>query len=259
MEKYYSINAEGCSVRCKLYSDGREETKTVILYGHGFGGHKDTRAAERVARRVFAKSKGVVLIVFDWPCHGEDARKLLRLEDCSHYLSLVLSDIRKKYPEAALYAYATSFGGYLFLKYISEVENPFVKIALRCPAVNMYQVLTGAVMTEENRRLLARGRPASVGFDRKIEIDRSFLESLQKADITERDYLPLADDLPILHGTKDEIVPFDAVRAFAENNVIDFIPVEGADHRFQDPGKMDLAIGQIAAFFGLLPRSGKTL
>ena len=55
----------------------------------------------------------------------------------------------------------------------------------------------------------------------------------------------------ILQGTKDEIVPFEAVKAFAEDNVIEFEPIEGADHRFMEQKKMDLAISRIIAFFRL--------
>ena len=49
--------------------------------------------------------------------------------------------------------------------------------------------------------------------------------------------------------TKDEVVPFEDSRMFADNNLIEFIPVEGADHRFQDPKKMDAAIKHIQTFF----------
>ena len=51
------------------------------------------------------------------------------------------------------------------------------------------------------------------------------------------------NDLPlwILHGTADEIVSFDVARQFAEDNVIEFVAVDGADHRFHDPKKMDAA------------------
>ena len=37
----------------------------------------------------------------------------------------------------------------------------------------------------------------------------------------------------------------------AENNVIEFTPVENADHRFQSPEKMDFVIAELFAFFGL--------
>ena len=251
MDKHFSINAEGCSIRCKLYCDAPSGVRRVILFGHGFGGHKDNRAAERFARRVLEKNKGVAIVTFDWPCHGDDVRRLLTLDDCDRYLRLVLEDLAERFRPERIDGYATSFGGYLFLKYLSEHPDPFCRLALRCPAVNMYEVLTNAIMEEEQADRLARGKSALVGFDRKIEVTPAFLAELEKADITVRDYLAFADDILILHGVKDEVVPIRAVRDFAENNVIDFIPVPDADHRFQDPKKMELANNEILRFFEL--------
>lgn len=251
MEKYFSVNAEGCSIRAKIYAPEQEMVRQLVLFGHGFGGHKDNKAAERFAKHLLEKNKNAAVVTFDWPCHGDDVRKTLRLEDCSTYIRLIVDFLNERYQKPALFAYATSFGAYLFLKFLSEEHNPFVKIALRCPAVNMYDVITTAIMTENDCKLLAKGHTAPVGFDRKVEIDNSFLDSLRQADITRRDYLPMADNLLILHGTKDEIVPFFAVKSFAEKNVIEFDAIKGADHRFQDPRSMDLAIARIAGFFSM--------
>ena len=60
---------------------------------------------------------------------------------------------------------------------------------------------------------------------------------------------PSGTAILILHGTKDEMIPIDLVRDFAENNVIEFVPVEGANHPFQNPNHMALAIHQIIEFF----------
>ena len=250
-QHYFNINDAGLNIRCKLYSEGKDDVRTLVLCGHGFGGHKDNRAAERFSKHVLDKNHGAIVLTFNWPCHGDDVRKTLRLSDCDAYLSAVLSWIRSRYPDAALFGYATSFGGYLFLKYVSEHGNPFRKLALRCPAVTMYDVMTSGIMTESDLERIKKGKPVSVGFDRKVEIDKVFLDSIRDADITQRDFLPYADELCILQGTKDEIVPFDAVKAFAEENVIDFEPVENADHRFQSPEKMDFVIAKICAFFEL--------
>ena len=135
------------------------------------------------------------------------------------------------------------------LKYISEHGNPFQKIALRCPAVNMYDVLTNTIMQNDEYDRIMKGKDVLVGFDRKITITRSFLEDLKANDIRERDYLAYADDLLIMHGTSDEVVPFQAGREFAENQLIDFIPVQGADHRFQNPVHMSLAIKHVMEFY----------
>jgi dipeptidyl aminopeptidase/acylaminoacyl peptidase len=53
----------------------------------------------------------------------------------------------------------------------------------------------------------------------------------------------------ILHGTKDEVIPFEDSAKFADDNVIEFVPVQNADHRFTDPKTMDLAIHTIITFF----------
>ncbi len=251
MEKHFSVNAEGCSIRSKLYARDKDEIGAVILCGHGFGGHKDNKAAERFARRILEKNKHAAIVTFDLPCHGDDVRKTLRLEDCGTYLRLMISWIDAQYRTPMLFGYATSFGGYLFLKYISEMGNPFAKLALRCPAIHMYDVVMHTLMTEEAQRLIAKGKPAHIGFDRKMEIDGAFLEELRQADISRRDYLAQADDLLILHGAKDEIIPIDTVKAFAEENVIEFEVIENADHRFQDPLTMERANARIAAFFGM--------
>ena len=251
MEKFFTINAEESSVRCKLYANAPGRAQRAILFGHGFGGHKNNRAAERFARRVLGKNDGVAVVTFDWPCHGDDARKALTLEACDLYLRLVTDHIRSVLTDGEIDGYATSFGGYLFLKYLSEHESPFGKLALRCPAVKMIDVITGAIMTDDDRARLERGKPVQVGFDRKVEVTRDFLESLRAADITVRDFTRYTDDILILHGTKDEIVPMASVEAFAWDNLLEFIPVEGADHRFMDPAKMDAANAQIISWFGL--------
>lgn len=251
MEKYFSINESGHSIRCRLFCADPKAVRRAVLCCHGFGGSKDSKAAERFARFVQSKKKGVAVMTFDWPCHGDDAKKKLRLEDCTAYLTLCIGHLAALAGPENLDAYATSFGGYLVLKYLHEQGKPFRRIALRCPAVPMYDVLSRNILTEDLRRELERGREVLVGFERKLKIGTPFLEELRQADIRAWDYTPFCDDILILHGTKDEVVPFDAVRTFAEDNLIEFIPVEGADHRFMDPHKMDAAIGQMVEFLAL--------
>ena len=115
----------------------------------------------------------------------------------------------------------------------------------------MHQVITHSIITPEDLEKLDKGKEIPVGFDRKILIGKPFLEELRENDITARDYLDYAEELYILHGTADEIVPREHSFAFADNNLIEFREVEGADHRFRDPKKMDLAIKYILEYFAL--------
>ena len=115
----------------------------------------------------------------------------------------------------------------------------------------MYHVLVSSIMNNNEYDRIKKGKDVLVGFDRKIIVTRFLLEDLGKNDIRQRDYLEFADDILILHGTKDEIVPFDDSKAFAEKNLIDFITVDGADHRFQNPVHMSLANKYVMEFFDL--------
>ena len=252
MEKYFEINEEGHNIRCKMYYKDLKATDKAVVFGTGFAGHKDNNAAKGFSEKLLSKRKDVMVIVFNWPAHADDVKKKITLEDCSTYLDLVINEVKSKFNIQTLYSYATSFGAYLILKYISEHDNPFRKIALRCPAVDMYDVIAGTIMNGDDFERLMKGKDIEVGFDRKITVTRDFLDSLKENDIREREYIDYAEDILILHGTKDEVVPFESSREFADNNIIEFIPVENADHRFQNPTHMSLANKYVMQFFELL-------
>ena len=249
MNPYFEINRDGHNIRCKLYTSDVHSIRKAVVFCHGFGGHKDNKAAEKFAERVLSKYKGVAVVCFDWPAHGSDVKKKLQLSDCDSYLSLLLAYLKEKYVPLTLYAYGTSFGGYLLLKYIAEHGNPFAKVALRCPAINMYKVLTESVMNPDILEQMNKGKEASVGFDRKVRINSQFIRDLREQDISKWDFMPFADELLILHGTKDEIIPPEESLSFCDSNVIEFIPIPNADHRFTDPQTMEQATKEVLRFF----------
>ncbi len=249
MERYFDINEQGCSIRSKLYCADPAAVKRVALYCHGFGSYKETKSAETFAHRIIAKWKGTAVIAFDWPCHGADARKSLLLEDCDTYLRIVVEYAKQRFEVEDVYAYGASFGGYLLLKYLSEHGNPFRKVALRCPALAMYDTLTSSIIGEDDLRKIESGKVVLVGFDRQVKVSKHFLDNLREFDVREREYFDFADDILIVHGTADELVSFEASKEFADANVIELVAVEGADHRFHDPKKMDTALACIIDFF----------
>lgn len=251
MVRYFQVNENGHSIRCKLYCREPKDIGRIVLFCHGFGGHKDNAAAEKFADRLITKYKNVALVTFDLPCHGEDVKKKLVLDHCTDYLHQVTLYLQRTFSPERLYAYATSFGGYLLLSYISQHGSPFCKIALRCPAVDMYQVMTNFIAASPDADKLQKGKEILLGFDRKVPVSLAFLHALQQQDIRSRDYLDFAEDMLILHGTADEIVPFDSAYRFAEDNLIEFVPVEGADHRFRHGGSMEFAIKHILDFFSM--------
>lgn len=252
MEKHFDINRGGYSIRSRLIvNDSDKSTRTfddVVIVTHGFGSSKETAGTLHFGEHLTSKYKGFAVIVFDWPCHGMDARKKLTIEECLTYLTLVTEYAREEMKAKRIYNYSSSFGGYLTLRYLIEKGNPFTKIALRCPAVCMYQSMMSC-LTEDDKNKLRKGKEISIGFERKMKVDKAFFEDLKNFDVMDHEYFDFADSMIIIHGTKDEMIPMEESRRFAENNVIEFIPVEGANHPFQNPDHMALAIHKIIEFF----------
>ena len=248
-EKRIDINEDGASVRCRVMTagDGRSFEKAVIVT-HGYGSSKDVANITRFAEKYLAKNGDGAVLAFDLPCHGADGRKKLELPDCMLYMSLAVKYAKEALGAKELFNYSVSFGGYLTLKYIAEIENPFRRIALRAPGIHMHDLMLKNVR-EEDRDKLEKGKDVQIGFERKMKVDRSLFEDLAKSNVTKYEYFDWADSMIVIHGTADEKVPVEDSRQFCENNVIEFVPVEGADHAFRNPKMMDAAIHTIIEWF----------
>ena len=250
MEKLFDINEEGFSIRCKLYYDKTpHDLKHIVLATYGFGGNKDNKAIEKFADRITTKYKGFGVVCFDWPCHGKDARNKLIIDECLEYMRLVTEHIRKEMGAEEVYNYSSSFGAYITLRYLHEKgENPFKRIVFRCPAIKLYDSMTSRI-TDDDWTVLNKGKEILRGYDRKIKISLEFLEDLKNNDVSTWDFMDYADEILMIHGTKDEMAPIEVTREFSENNVIELIEVENADHPFSNPQYMDFAIQKIQEFF----------
>lgn len=255
-DKYFNINDQGLSVRCKLYSqDNARSFSHVAIATYGFGGTKDNHPIEKFAEHLTSKYKGYAVLTFDWPAHGNDGRKRLSAPESMTYLSLAVQYARSELGAEHLYMYSTSYGGYIALRYIIEVDDPFEAIALRCPAIDMYHVMLNTFNSDEIEKI-NRGKKILKGFDRKSEIDSEFFDDLKEHDIRNYEYFDHADHMLILHGTRDAMVPIEDSRKFADDNVIELIEVENADHPFSNPDSMDFAIGEIVKFFSPTKTNG---
>ena len=252
MEKHFDINEQGYSIRCKLICSDHDKTARafdhIAIVTHGFGSSKETAGTSKFGEHLTSKYKGWAAIAFDWPCHGMDARKKLTVAECLTYLSIVTDYAKHELKAKDICNYSTSLGGYLTLRYLIEKGNPFCRIALRCPAIRMYETMSGHI-PEADHAKLRKGKEVQIGFERKMKIDQSFLDDLRSFCPMDYEYFDFADRILILHGTADEMVPIEDARAFAENNVIEFLPIDGANHPFQNPEHMALAIHEIIEFF----------
>lgn len=250
MIKNFDINEQGFSIRCRLYyNKDIRNVSNIVIATYGFGGTKENKAVEKFADRIISKYKSYGVVCFDWPCHGMDARNKLIMEECVTYMNLVIAYVKQEMGAKRIYNYSSSFGAYITLCYLQKYgQNPFEKTAFRCAAIRMYDAMTRNV-TEEEWNKLDKGKEILRGHERKIKITRDFLEDLRIHDVSNLDYMEYADDILMIHGTKDEAVPIEVAEEFSDNNVIELIKVQNADHPFSNPDYMDFAIQKMIEFF----------
>lgn len=247
--KYLDINQEGYSVRCKLMTgtDARTHDRVVICT-HGYGGSKDVGWIEKFAEKQTGKYKKDAVLAFDWPCHGKDARKKLELAECFTYLRLAVQYAQETLGATAVYNYSVSFGAYLTLAYIHDSGNPFARIVARSTGLMMDQHMLDNVGPNDLAKL-DKGKEVEVGFERTFKIDHTLIDDLHAHDVRKFEYFDWADDILLIHGSKDQYIPIEQARTFADDNVIELMEVEGADHAFRNPTYMDQAIHRTVEFF----------
>lgn len=248
MFDYITVRTDGNEVYAKLYhGEHAEKVNRAVIYTHGFGGNKENRSAQMLAEGMIASRPDTALMTYDLPCHGEDGSARLEIGRCHEYMASVLGYMKERFSPEEVYACGNSFGGYLTLRYMSLNDSAFRKAALRCPAVEMYNVLTGLV-TPEQHEALGRGQP--IDTEQGITVFPEFVRELREADITESDYTArsINKNIIIVHGTEDEVVPFESVRRFADRNIIRFVPIEGADHRFTAGDTLETAVSIMRGF-----------
>jgi dipeptidyl aminopeptidase/acylaminoacyl peptidase len=163
-------------------------------------------------------------------------------------MKLVVGYASRELGAVKIFNYSVSFGGYLTLLYIAQNGSPFAKTALRAPGIRMHDLMLRYVK-DTDREKLEKGKEIEIGYERKMKADKSLFEELAAGDVRKYEYFEWADSMLVLHGTADEMVPIGDSIQFCENNVIEFIPVEGADHPFRNPKLMDTAIHTVVEFF----------
>lgn len=251
MEKYFDIKDKNKTIKCKIYYNNKENVDSVILSCHGFTGSKDNKTAKALADYVLEKYNNIAIMSFDLPGHGDDSIELLDLDICDEYFETVINYLKNKLGIRNIYSQGTSFGGYLTLKYISEHGNPFNKIALRCPAVNMYDALTDIILTDEEISLLESGKSIGLGDDKKINFNSYFVNQLRNNNILERDYSNYSDDIIVFHGDNDTLIDFNVDRLFCSKNNIKFVPVRGADHGFNKIEDLEKCVRDMSDFYNI--------
>lgn len=230
-------------IKCKAYAPSEGDVKRVILGVHGFAGDKESSMLLELAKGI--EPNGGALICFDFPAHGDSEadEKHLTVENCIGDLLAVSDWISKNYPTANKFVFATSFGGYISLLASEKLKD--YRMILRAPAVTMPKVLLESVLKITPEQFKEQ-RLVECGFERKIRLPYTFYENLVRYNPFDMEY---KNEMLIIHGDKDDIVPIGDVEAFKEtHDKVNLLVMKNADHRFKNSGEMDYIVHETLKF-----------
>lgn len=222
-----------------------EDHRIILLCLHGFAGDKDSSVIAALMESL--DEKGIGVVTFDWPAHGEsDAPdSALTVENCLDNLDTVVSWVFKNW-DIPVACFATSFGGYLATLYRNGNPQVFIDLILRSPALKMNEIFRGLITEEEFEKLL-QGKEIIQGFNRKMKIGRGFYESLCRHDAYSQTP-PQPENILIIQGDADPVVNPEDTKTYARKNGINIVLFEGTDHVYKRPGEKERIIVEAEKF-----------
>lgn len=227
----FLLDSAGGKIPCRAFLP-EGEAELAVLGVHGFAGDKESSVLYKLAEALCLR-RGA-LVCFDFPAHGESRApdSHLRVHRCMEDFLTVADHIRQQFPGCRYGVFATSFGGYITLLCAERI--PDFRMVLRAPAVTMAETFIRRIIPCPEEEFLAAGG-AWCGFDRKMFVNADFYRDLL-------DNPPRIPDCPllILHGDRDDVIPFGAVERIAKAHAnVALVPFPGADHRFKGPGEVE--------------------
>lgn len=248
---YFSIKSD-YEIKCKFFSPKNRDIKSVIIGAHGFAGDKESSVLEQLA---FACSEnGTALICFDFPAHGSSpvSEEMLTIENCKNDLYKVLEYVICKYPDANVSIFATSFGGYITLLCADRLSD--FPMVFRAPAVTMPKLLLENVLKISIEDFEKNGF-VDCGFERPLRLPCFFYEDLiRQEDVMKKE---IKQPNLILQGNCDDIVPLSDIISFCKRQEnTQLVIIDGAGHRFKNPGEIEKIICHTKNFLNMQFQGG---
>lgn len=237
MEKHIKIN----NLDTKIYLPNKTP-KEVVVGVHGFSGDKESSVLIALAKEL--NKNNIALVTYDLPCHGaNDNTKYLNLDTCINSIGEAVEYSKSTFKNVPISIFATSFGSYLTLAYLSKHSEKINKLILRAPAIYMSKVLEENILPFNGFSSEKIENVINLGYEQPLYIDKCFINDLRNLNLEQ---LPLINNfIYILQGKNDDIVdPKDNAKFFNKyyKNKHKFFYFETADHRFKHPGELEKII-----------------
>ena len=217
-----------------------DKVKDVLIAVHGFAGDKDSSVIIAVAKELVKFA--VLTITFELPNHGADAsQNILNLAECINSIGEVVNYAKAHYSNTPISIFATSFGAFLTLHYLSTHTEKFKNIILRSPAIDMANILVNNILPEHNLKLEDFSSVQNLGYANPLLVDKKFIDDLYSKQLG-NDFNEPVNTYSVLQGLKDDIVDPNFVFEFCNKHFANRCTIykfKNADHRYKNPGELE--------------------
>ncbi len=244
MEKCTLHSRHGYAIPCHITYQG--ETKVLIVC-HGFGSSKASPMVQALEKAM--PESGVGVVSFDFPAHGDSPVWDLHETWCIDDLETVEAYVRGLVPQGELFYFASSFGAFTLLNYLSARPHTGRRAMLRSAAVAMGR-LAESWADEKARADMAEQGYFVPDYDyvREMRVTPAFLRELKDHDVF-RTYRPGETEVFMVHGGSDSIAAPEAAREFARRFGIRLMEIPEGEHDLMGPGQLEEVLAAAKAFF----------
>ena len=234
-------------IPCKAFMPRSDAVELAVLAIHGFSGSKDGPTIDTLVNSLCPH--GAAVHCFDFPAHGGHPAggEALTLGNCADTLLSAARHMNDAQPHARKGDFATSFGGYMTLLCLDELESIFggFDLVLKAPAVKMAETFERAIVGDKMEQLEQQGF-IELGFQRKMDVRKEYLDELRAHDVC-RDY---GRPMLVIHGDSDEVVlPANIDEFVAANPLAKLVRIPGAGHDFKGEGQLEAVVEAARTWF----------
>ena len=232
---------------CKSHASGEGAVDLAVLAIHGFAGSKESPTIAALAEELCSTCNAIVYC-FDFPAHGAHPSDDLTVAACRDALVGVARHVCEQHASAAKAVFATSFGGYMALRCLDELEEILGRfsLVLRAPAVKMAETFEQTIAGEGGLDRLETIGSVECGCGRTIVVRRHFLEELRAHDVCK----PHSKPMLIIHGDSDNVVtPADIADFMEQNPQASLVQIPGAGHQLEGGEQLGKALAAARDFY----------
>ena len=235
------------------FLDGRDRIAYRRIEGEGptivwLGGFLSDMTGSKITRlSAEARAREWDFLCFDYFAHGETGGDLGDAR-VGRWFDNVL-DVVDRLTTGPLVCFGSSMGGHMLSLLLRERQERVDAAGFLAPAADFVTTLMLPSLSPEDRRQLSvSGVYMMPGYDRPVPLSQAFFDEAAQWDVLDRP-LSFAGPVRILHGMKDDVVPWrHGARLLEHLGSPDarMALIKDGDHRLSRPQDLDLLVETVA-------------